>query len=155
VVFAQATRPWPRNAATSKIEFIGQLPWPDSVRTEAQRQLLVRRWYRRKLTNTNREDIITFVRIHGTTYGGIPKQSCYRLHTTSAYDNLYSLCFQLNFIPDSTGLTYRLSDFEFSEFEYDAGSTASLESSLLSHDNSLRSFIELFHGQLLGATKGW
>jgi hypothetical protein len=73
----------------------------------------------------------------------------------SAYENLYSLCFQLNFIPDSTGLTYRFSDFEFSDFEYDAGSTGSLESLLSSPDNSLQSFIELFHEQLLGATKGW
>jgi hypothetical protein len=115
----------------------------------------VRRWYRRKLTNTKREAILTLVHNYGTTYGGIPKQSCYRLHTTSAYDNLYSLCFQLNFIPDSTGLTYRLSDFEFSEFDYDAGSTGSLESFLSSQENSLRSFIELFHEQLLEATKGW
>jgi hypothetical protein len=40
---AQAARLWPYNAATRKIDFIGHLPWPDTARTETQRQLLVRR----------------------------------------------------------------------------------------------------------------
>jgi hypothetical protein len=144
----------PRNAA-GKIEFTGRLPWPDSARTEAQRQLLVRRWYRQKLTNTNREDVLAFISSYGTTYSGVPRQSCYRLKIMSAYDNLYSLCFQLNFTPDTRGLTYQLSNFELSEFDYDAGGTISLEDYLPSTDTPLRTFVELFKEQVVEAAKGW
>jgi hypothetical protein len=154
--FAQVARPWPRNAATGKIEFTGHLPWPDSVRTEAQRQLLVRRWYRRTLTNTDRDDILNFVKFHGTTYGGIPAQSCYRLRIMREYENLYSLCFEINLTPSSKGLTYELNNFEFTEFDYDAGSTTTLEDRLMLKEATLElSLVESLHEQLLAATKGW
>ena len=154
--FAQVARPWPRNATTGKIEFTGQLPWPDSVRTEAQRQRLARRWYRQKLTNTDRDDILNFAKFHGTTYGRVPAQSCYRLHIMREYENLYSLCFEINLTPSFNGLTYQLSNFEFTEFDYDAGSTTTLEDRLMLKEAKLElSLVESLHEQLLAATKGW
>jgi hypothetical protein len=153
---AQVARPWPRNAATGKIEFNGHLPWPDSVRTEAQRQLLARRWYRQKLTNTDRDDILNFVKFHGTTYSGIPMQSCYRLRIMSRYENLYSLCFNIALTPDNTGLTYQFTEFDFTSFVYDAGGTTTLEGLLMDKDAILDlSLVESLHEQLLAATRGW
>ncbi|MBO2030521.1 hypothetical protein J4D99_03875 [Siccationidurans ginsengisoli] len=153
--FAQAARPWPRNAATGKIEFTGRLPWPDSVRTEAQRQLLVRRWYRRKLTNDQPEMIRRFVQESGTTYSQIPAESCYRLSIMNRDEEHFSLCFQLRLTSDNTGLSYRFFDFDYNYFSFDNGGDYSLESLLTPEGASPRSIIESFHEQLLAATKAW
>jgi hypothetical protein len=107
VAFAQATRPWPRNPATHKIEFSGHLLWPDTVRTEVQRQLLVRRWYRRKLTSDKPVMIRRFIQESGTTYGGIPSESCYRLSIMNRDEEHFGLCFQLSLTPDNTGVSYQ------------------------------------------------
>ncbi len=153
--FAQAVRPWPRNPATGKIEFVGRLPWPDSVRTEARRQLLVRRWYRGKLTNDTPAMIKRLVGYDGTTYAGVPAYSCYRIGIMSSDDERFSLCFKLTFSADNTYLIYQLTDFECTESVYDAVAGATLEEALKLPDARLQHFMELFHEQLLAGIKGW
>jgi hypothetical protein len=155
VAFSQAARPWPRNAATGKIEFTGCLPWPDSVRTEAQRQLLVRRWYRRKLTNDKPAMIQRLIQYDGSTYAGVPAYSCYRIGIMGPDEERFSLCFKLALSADNAYLTFRLTDFECTESVFDAVTGASLEEALKLPDARVQSFMELFHEQLLAGTKVW
>jgi len=153
VACAQAARPWPRNAA-GKIEFTGRLPWPDSVRTEAQRQLLVRRWYRRKLTNDKLTAIRTFIRESGATYSGIPQESCYLLNIANDDKEHFSLCFHITLTPDE-GLTYRFFDFESRYGSIDYSTNDALENTLALKNCNMQSIMESFHEQLVAATKGW
>lgn len=154
VTCAQATRPWPHNAA-GKIEFTGRLPWPDSARTEAQRQLLVRRWYRRKLTNDKLTAIRVFIQESGTTYSGIPQESCYRLNIANEDQERFSLIFHILLTPDDGGLTYRLFSFESRYGSIDYGTGDSLENTLALKNADMQSIMELFHEQLVAATRGW
>lgn len=154
-VSAQAARPWPRNPATNRIEFAGHLAWPDTVRTEAQRQVIVRRWYRRKLTNDTPTMIRRIIRESGTTYSGIPSESCYRLSIMNRDEEHYSLCFQLNLTAADTGLTYKIFDFESGYGSFDYGTNGQLES-VLTLDNAMtQSVIKSFHELLLEAIKSW
>jgi len=154
--FAQAAQQWPLNKITNKIEFKGRLPWPDTVRTEAQRQALVRRWYRRTLTNDTPAAIRDFIRESGVTFGGVPKKSCYRLNVMNKDKERFALWFSLNFMADTTGLTYHLFDFEYGYGSFDFGFGDSLENALLPRDGQTHStVIESFHSSLLTATKSW
>ena len=152
---AQVARPWPRNAATGKIEFIGHLPWPDSVRTEAQRQRLVRRWYRRKLTNDTPAEIRRLVGFNGTTYAGVPTYSCHRIGIMGPDDERFSLCFTIALSSDDAQLIYRLTDFECTNSVFDAVTGATLEEALKLANARAQSFVELLHKQLLAGLKGW
>jgi hypothetical protein len=154
VTCAQATRPWPHNAA-GKIEFTGRLPWPDSARTEAQRQLLVRRWYRRTLTNDKPAVIRQFIQEDGVTYGGIPTASCYRLRIMGDDDERFNLCFKLTLSTGNTGLVYLLTDFECSESVFDAITGASLEEALTLPGTRVQTVLAIFCERLSMATKGW
>lgn len=155
VAVAQVARPWPRNAATGKIEFVGQMPWPDSIRTEAQRQLLARRWYRRKLTNDTPAMIKRLVGYDGTTYADVPAHSCYRIGIMGPDDERFILCFKIALAANDKYLTYRLTDFECTETVFDAATGATLENALKLPDTRVKSFMELFHEQLLSAIKSW
>jgi len=152
---AQVARPWPRNATTGKIEFTGQLPWPDSVRTEAQRQRLARRWYRRNLTNDKPTEIKRFIDFDGTTYAGVPAYSCHRVGIMGPDDERFSLCFTIALFSNDAQLTYRLTDFECTNSVFDAVTGATLEDALKLSDARAQSFIELLHEQLLAGLKGW
>jgi hypothetical protein len=152
--FAQVARPWPRNAATGKIEFIGHLPWPDSVRTEAHRQQLARRWYRQKLTNDTPAEIRRRTQSAGTSYAGVPYVSCYKLSILRKEAEYFNLCFELRITSDSTRLSYQIFDITCGNYGSDYFIGDSLENVLTLKDSRVQNIMEIFHGQLLAATKG-
>ncbi len=153
--FAQKQQPWPRNQATGHVEFSGQLRWPDTVQTESQRQRLVRRWYRSKLTNNNVEEIQSFIRSSGITYGGVPNESCYKFGILNEDDERFTLCFHIKLNANSAGLAYRFFDFEGGYQAIDNGSGFSLEEVLKGDETRTQSVMDGFHKKLLFALKSW
>ncbi|WP_223696407.1 hypothetical protein [Hymenobacter psoromatis] len=154
-VFAQQQQPWPRNRTTGRVEFNGRLRWPDTVRTELQRQILVRHWYRSKLTNNTVKEIQSFVLSSGTTYGDVPKESCYKLSILNEDDERFNLCFHIKLNADSIGLNYYFFDFEGSYLAIDNGSGFSLEEVLKGDETRTQSVMDGFHEKLLLALKSW
>lgn len=73
----------------------------------------------------------------------------------NANDELFSLCFGLLLTPDTTGLTYRLSDFECALFSDDAVAGDSLEKILSTEDKHIQLIMESFHNRLVGAANAW
>ena len=155
VSFAQSKPQWPRNEATGRVEFRGQLLWPDSAQTESQRQLLVRRWYRSKLTNDKVEEIRKLIKLNGTVYGGVPKESCYKFSTLDVDVEYTNFCFHLGFTPDDKGLTYRLFDFECGYFCVDVGGIYTLEEVSKSDDPRVQYIMNGFRKRLTLALQGW
>ena len=73
----------------------------------------------------------------------------------NADEDIYSLCFELSIIPDSTGLTYHLSDFNHHWVSYDVGGSTSLEEALTWQDApTAQAILASFREQSLTATKG-
>jgi hypothetical protein len=153
--FAQPATPWPCNATTNRIEFRGHLSWPDSIKSAEQQQALVRRWYRRGLTNESAMEIRRMIKRSGAAYAGLPQESCYTHGIAGVEHERFRLYFHLTLIPDSTGLTYLLSDFECIYIASDVGTEETLEDALKMPDARVQAVMEGFHRRLRSAFKGW
>lgn len=114
---------WPRNAKTGKIEFRGILPWPDSVKTEAQRRALVRRWYATKLSGLTRAEAVQASEGKAKfTYDGLPQTVRYTYKERA--DKVFFLFSEAQLTATATGLAYQLTSFELGWFEEDVGDGA-------------------------------
>ncbi|QKG58737.1 hypothetical protein GKZ68_20155 [Hymenobacter sp. BRD128] len=154
VACAQVARPWPRNEATGKIEFIGQLPWPANAKTQAARLALVRHWYLKKLTNVKVKNTQSLP-AKSLTYGDLPKEVRIEFTTHQEWGNMLDrLIFEVHLLPTANGLSYRLSDFESFYIGDDNAGQISLESNLEQSPNGSLA-LTAFRKRLHWALSGW
>ena len=88
-------------------------------------------------------------------YAGLPQESHYTHGIATSSQERFTLYFHLALIPDSTGLTYLLSDFECGQTTFDSGTGATLEEALKLPDARVQAVTEGFHRRLRSALKGW
>lgn len=156
---AQETSPaaWPHDSA-GQVSFRGRLLWPDSVRSEASRQTLVRRWFLAKLTDMEAARQAYLIAQSGTTFGQIPHSASLRLDTNDheGREEVYQLIFLLDFVPTPTALEYQLSDFEVLYAGTDTGSTLLLENVLATAQlPPTQQALASFRQRLGAALAGW
>jgi hypothetical protein len=104
---------WPRNPQTSKVEFRGTLKWPVGIKTEVQKQALVRKWYLAKLTSMSatavKQEASTAVSKTLLTYADLPNDIIMRYGQGPGAD---LLAYQANLLATPKGLSYTLSGFD-------------------------------------------
>jgi hypothetical protein len=124
---AQEGFAWPHNPKTGEVEMQGMLPWPDSAKTELQRRRLVQHWYATKLaallTNKPLQPSSTKEPYYGVPLG--VRLSRYQADPPLAH--LISVVCQAEFMPTPKGLEYQFTDFNFTWWEDDTGSSDSLD----------------------------
>ncbi|SFP79197.1 hypothetical protein [Hymenobacter arizonensis] len=144
---------WPRNPKTNKVEFSGVLPWPAAVKTEAQRQALVRRWYLAKLTTASVASVDADAATNKTngllTYAGLPKVAVLRVGTG---DSARFLVYHAAITSIKAGARIRLDSFELSQGDYEA---TPLEPFLSSAAKSEQAALATLRKRLVTAVKGW
>lgn len=118
---------WPRNSRTSKVEYIGTIPWPDTVRTDRQRKILVRRWYLAKLTDLTATELTAWKSKPSTslTYADLPGRSYYSVNSSEGQCFRLRWCIKLSASP--TALVYQLIEFEYNWFDDDVSGSGPLE----------------------------
>lgn len=151
---AQEGHQWPRNPASGKIEYKGILPWPVGIVTEAQRRDLVRHWYLTRMTDVKPEDVASLTTREGVTYDGLPKATCFVYNTYTINKKYVNLWYEVELTLTSTGLAYRLSNFDYGEFSVDVGDSDSLENTLERFPTE-RPELVVFQKRLLAALAGW
>jgi hypothetical protein len=148
---------WPRDPQTGKIELRGRLPWPATVKTEAQRRELIRRWYFAKLTEESpaesRQATERAAYYHGKlTFDRLP-QVVYHAYQ-SRPDKRITLLSEAQLTPTADGLVYRLTNFEVGYFEEDTGGGFLLEATPKLSAEDQRTFT-LLRKRFTQALSGW
>jgi hypothetical protein len=147
---------WPRRPDTGQVEFVGMLPWPDSVTTPDQRQVLTRQWFAANLTQMPANQCTRVLAKNGqASYAGLPQEasldSVWSCPGPYPEKVTYRLFYHVALAPTPAGLTYRLHHFEWAEIGPDFGSTSSLEALLPQFGGQLRGF----QRRLTQALAGW
>lgn len=158
---AQQAAAWPRQATTGRVAFAGLLPWPTSIQTLAQQQVLVRRWYTQHLTSEKRPLLPAQATTADVTFAGLPNQAYldsvfYSANSSGTVDSvtnqvIWRLVYQVSLTPTPVGLAYRLSDFECVELVFDASNGEALEKVLPRYPAELA----VFRRRLQKALAGW
>jgi hypothetical protein len=151
---ANAQSTWPRNPQTNKIEFVGSLPWPPEAKTTKQREALVRRWYDEKLSDTKLADTKPDDIQEPKTCCDIPGEARVRYIKG---DQRFGLNFNAQFVLTTSGLSYRLFNFDFAFSEDDTSANGYLEDALIQTAEQ-PSFVAAFatmRARLATATAGW
>lgn len=148
---------WPRNPTTNEVEFNGVMPWPASVKTEAQRQVLLRRWYLAKLTDLTPAEVEAQTATNKSTglltYAGLPKATV--LRQGKGVDEYLLGCF-VRLSPASTGLTYSISILGFDKASEAASHEPTpLEQLLPNATPSERAALAALHKRLTAAIASW
>ena len=152
-IHAQA--PWPRNKQTGKIEFEGIIPWPAADVTEAQRRVLVRRWYESKLTDVKLAQLSTWSTQPQPTCCNLPGKAWLDYRRTDYYGiyHGFRLNYKVQLTPTAKGLTYRLSDFECGWWDDDVGGSFAFETMPYVTGSNLA--YPMFRKKIAAALAGW
>lgn len=106
--FAASAQDWPYNPQTDQVEFRAVLPWPASVKTERQRQALVRRWYEAKLSPPVPSQAPMPLGA-ATTYANLDKRAAFIIGSGTTRQ---LLVYMVSITPNPKGITVVLSDFK-------------------------------------------
>jgi hypothetical protein len=115
---------WPRQASTDSIVFEGVLAWPAEVGTEAERQALVRHWYRTRLNETEDHGLTPWPVPKARTYAGLPAGAYQEL---ALVEEVCRLRFRVALRPTPAGLAYRLWEFTYGQAGFDSSNNFDLE----------------------------
>jgi hypothetical protein len=145
---------WPRHPGSGRIEFVGTLPWPTDSPTPNQRKALVVRWFASHLTDMPAADYPP-ANSRDTTYSGVPNwaylDSVRYSPEPHAEKVIYRLFYQAELVPVSSGLAYRLHDFECAEMGSDFSNSVPLEEALPKFALHMRGY----ERRLQRAMAGW
>jgi hypothetical protein len=121
----QAT--WPVNQISHQVEFTSALEWPTRIKSNEQRQAVVKNWYLSKLTDIKNSELRTWaneVNATSTAYS-LPAKA---YHQYSTGTKSFIISYKLKLIPNIRNLKVNLYDFKVVCISEDSSGIIYLES---------------------------